>query len=122
MTEKIAQETSCLDQKRFKAALNTVRNALADQLDKRRNDRISYKGLCSQYGIDDTAVRWMEQVEKEARSGGHLSHVKTSKKNIICAVFYWTCIKLNVSDHCGPHLGILISLDVRFVLSKVVLS
>lgn len=96
VAEKVAQEAACLDPKRFKAALSTVRSALAAQLQIKRSRGLSYGRICERYGIRDDAVNLMQKVEKELRNGGYLSSVKTGRETILCAVFYWTCIKMNV--------------------------
>ncbi|KAI5122217.1 hypothetical protein M0805_002706 [Coniferiporia weirii] len=96
VVEKVAQETSCLQPKQFKASLNTVRSALASYLKKKVQQSISYPVLCRNYGLNDDALYWMEEVEKELRKANVLDDLDVADETVTCMVFYWTCIALNI--------------------------
>lgn len=85
-----------MDPKRFRAALNTVRVALEDYVQKRRSGDISYALLCSKYGVGEGAIKWMEEVERELKRNVHALNQGSGKDVTICATFYWTCVRMNV--------------------------
>ncbi|THH08318.1 hypothetical protein EW145_g2789 [Phellinidium pouzarii] len=94
--EKVAQETSCLQPKQFKAALNTVRSALASYLQKRQQRVDSYQSLCREFGLSDDALYWMEETEKVLRKTDALDNLDAADETVMYMVFYWTCIALNI--------------------------
>ena len=95
--KKVAQDVSCLKPKDFEAALSTVQGALSGYLSRRHGRNVTYKVLCHTHGLNDDALYWMEEVDKEVRKSRELKNLDADKEAVLYMVFYWTCIALNVS-------------------------
>ena len=95
----VAQQAACLAPKNFEMVLATVRGALASYFEERKRTGVSYEGLCRTHGLDDDALYWMEQVDKKMRDSKVLKEYDVDDELVTCAVFYWTCVALNVRSY-----------------------
>ncbi|KAH8117102.1 hypothetical protein DFH11DRAFT_1505462 [Phellopilus nigrolimitatus] len=96
VVEQVAQQASCMNSKQFHAALNTVRTALSSYLQKQKARVISYQAFCRDYGLNEDALYWMEEVEKELRKSHAFEELDVDDDTVLYMVFYWTCIALNI--------------------------
>lgn len=76
--------------------LSIVRGALVSYFEERKRTGVSYEGLCKSHGLDDDALYWMEQIDKKMRDSKELNDYGVDGDLVTCAVFYWTCVALNV--------------------------
>lgn len=97
MIKKVAQDVSCLKPKDFEAALLTVQGALLGYLSRKKYDSLSYKDLCREHSLNEDIVYWMEEVDKDLRKNEELNDIDVDEETVMYMVFYWTCIRLNVS-------------------------
>ena len=92
----VAQQAACLAPKNFEMVLATVRGALVSYFEERKRTGVSYEGLCRSHGLGEDALYWMEQVDKKMRDSKVLKEYDVDDELVTCAVFYWTCVALNV--------------------------
>lgn len=100
MTEKVAQQASCIAPKAFKATLAVVRGVVASYLTEKSENEITPSSLARDYKLGKIVVYWMEQVEKALRESGEAEDLEVSEATLHCVVFYWTCTALHVSRSC----------------------
>ncbi|KAL5490003.1 hypothetical protein ACEPAI_4836 [Sanghuangporus weigelae] len=94
--KEMAQQSSCLRPREFDLTLNTVQDALSSYLSRKRTENVSYQSLCQAHGLNEDALYWMEQVDKELRKSGELNDLEVDEETVLLMVFYWTCIALNI--------------------------
>ena len=97
MTEKVAQQASCIAPKAFKATLAVVRGVVASYMTEKSEKAITPMSLARDYKLGSIVVHWMEQVENALRDSGEAEDLEVSAETLHCVVFYWTCTALHVS-------------------------
>ena len=96
VSEKVAQQASCIAPKAFKLTLATVRNAIATYLTQRTEKATTPTSLARSYHLDDNVVYWVEQVGNALRQSGEAEELDVDQSSLNCVMFYWTCTALHV--------------------------
>ncbi|MCW6179560.1 hypothetical protein L7U65_26890, partial [Klebsiella pneumoniae] len=86
VSEKSAQQASCLAPKIFSATLSTVRAALQGYLTTRSAKETSFEGLARQHGVTNDAIYWMEEVEKAVKKSGGLEALHVDEGVVTCMI------------------------------------
>jgi hypothetical protein len=110
VTEKIAQQASCIAPKAFNTTLVTVRNAIAEYLSEKHSDDVTPTSLVRSYGLDDKVIYWVEQVEKALKQSGRAAELQAEldvdAATMYVVMFYWACTVLHVSlSRSGWYVG-----------------
>lgn len=109
VTQKMAQNASCVTPKDFNVCLSVVRAALAtaDPRPQTRNRSSTYEGLVVRfkYTRGDFMVSCMRDAEKALIEGGQLrGRLRPPNEIITIAIFCWVCELLKVCSLCLLHM------------------
>ncbi|KAH9922848.1 uncharacterized protein BXZ73DRAFT_91561 [Epithele typhae] len=105
LSEKVAQNASCLKPRVWKTTLAIVRSALeaaaaAEAASKKAARTVTYQALAVQHrlGRKDVVVKWMQEAERALMSNTEVRRRHGSAYDAITlAVFSWTC------EQIGPQ-------------------
>lgn len=118
VTEKIAQQTSCLAPKNFRNAYAIVKSALTVTLQKRRQRNASFEYLVESHGLSEDLIPWMKKVYAVLQKSGELDEMRASENAVVCSVFYWVCVASHVSILYSGYQVLVTNERRRYVQSK----